>query len=105
MCRPKGLGVAVTTCLRNQALREPPRRGGVDNNANPSREEWNTFSHQTRRTTSHHRDNRLHRRDNKMCRRDSKMHRRENKMRHRDNKMRRRDSKMHRRDNRMHRRA
>ncbi|KAI8493180.1 hypothetical protein Bbelb_291840 [Branchiostoma belcheri] len=26
----------TTTCLRNQALLEPPCRGGVDNNANPS---------------------------------------------------------------------
>ncbi|KAI8482311.1 hypothetical protein Bbelb_399020 [Branchiostoma belcheri] len=71
-----------------------------DNNANLSREEWNTFSHQTRRTTSHHRDNRLHRRDNKMRRRDNRMHRRDNKMHRRDNRMHRRDNKMHRRDNR-----
>ncbi|KAI8495064.1 hypothetical protein Bbelb_270500 [Branchiostoma belcheri] len=57
-----------------------------------------------RKTTSHHRDNRMHRRDNKMRRRDNKMRRGDNRMHRRDNKMHRRDNRMHRRDNKMHRR-
>ncbi|KAI8487552.1 hypothetical protein Bbelb_347860 [Branchiostoma belcheri] len=69
-----------------------------DNNANPSREEWNTSSHQTRRTTSHHRDNRMHRRDNKMRRRDNRMRRRDNRMHRRDNRRRRRDNRQRHRD-------
>ncbi|KAI8484558.1 hypothetical protein Bbelb_376650 [Branchiostoma belcheri] len=92
------------TCLRNQALREPPRREG----GQQRQPEQGGVEHiqpcQTRRTTSHHRDNRMHRRDNKMRRRDNRMHRRDNRMRNRDNEMHRRDNKMRRRDNKMYRR-